>query len=195
MASDKAVLRRAILTRRSELLEADRRRLSDIICGKILSLKQYAEAKTIFAYAPANGEVDVLPVIRDALLEGRRVAFPKCFGRGEMYFYSVSCLDELTEGRYGILAPSENCPKIDVTEGLMLVPGVCFDRNLNRIGYGGGYYDRYVGLSQNVTYVAPAFELQMCERISPEPHDKRPDMVITEQLVYKNNDLGRFENV
>lgn len=112
----------------------------------------YRYAETILAYAPIGAEIDVMPLISRALASGRRVALPRTHGHGEMTFHYISSPDELVAGKFGIREPREDAPPYtDTPLCLCLVPGVAFDMRGYRIGYGGGYYDRFLRSRQIAT--------------------------------------------
>lgn len=118
------------------------------ICNRILGMASFGLCDTILCYAPMGSEVDIIPVAKAALERGKSVAFPVCnCETKEMEFYTVSSLDELTEeNQYGTKEPrADESRLVSPTETTMiLMPGLVFDKAGKRIGYGGGYYDRYI---------------------------------------------------
>ena len=122
--------------------------------------------------------------MRTALAEGKTVAVPKVEGR-EMTFYRITGEADLAPGSFGILEPKESCPAIWPAAGdVMLLPGAAFDREGHRIGYGGGYYDRFFD-----RYHGPAAllcrEKLLSDQVPMEEHDKRFSLIVTEKDVYR----------
>ena len=116
------------------------------ICNRITSMASFGLCDAVLCYYPVGSEVDVLGIAKVALERGKTVGFPVCRD-GEMEFYSVNSLDEVSEkNRYGIPEPKENEENLIVpTKTTMIImPGLLFDKHGKRIGYGGGYYDKYI---------------------------------------------------
>lgn len=118
------------------------------ICDTFASLATYRYASVLLMYAPKSDEVDIMPLVNKALLDGKKVAFPRCKPEtSDMDYYFISSVDQLTNGTYGILEPSEDLPKFDRNEALpsaCIIPALVYDNSGYRLGYGKGYYDRYL---------------------------------------------------
>ena len=146
--AQKTELRAAYLAKRQSLSAEEKAARDRKICEAILSSASFRYAKTLLAYMPREGEVDIRPALEAALAAGKHLALPRCEGEHLMHFRYVSSLaEDLSPGSYGILEPSENVPiyeSEDDPAALCLVPGVVFDRRGYRIGYGGGYYDHFL---------------------------------------------------
>ena len=143
----KTSIRKDYLARRASLPPEEKARRDRKICQYILSSASFRYAETVLAYYPREHEIDILPVLREAIKMGKRVALPRCDGEHHMTYRFVSSLDGLTPGMYGIFEPEESAPAFSENVGhaaLCLVPGVVFDTRGYRIGYGGGYYDRFL---------------------------------------------------
>ena len=141
---EKTELRRQARAARDRLTEEYRRLASRQICDVILSSDLYREAKTLRLFAAIGSEADLSAVALQALAEGKKVSYP-CISGGELIFRRVSDLSDLKPaGKYQIPEPSPDLPAEDDSSALVLVPGLLFDRRGFRIGYGGGYYDRYL---------------------------------------------------
>ena len=110
------------------------------------------------------------------------VAVPKIIN-GNMSFYRIQSFKDLTIGTFNILEPTSN-ELICTTEGLMIMPGVVFDKNCHRIGYGKGFYDRYLKNYPQLNKIAVAYDLQVVDHIQSEAHDINPHFVITESQIY-----------
>lgn len=155
---------------------------SRTITEMVLGLQEYERADTIFCYVDFRNEVRTRKMIEESWRRKKRVAVPKV-ERDVMKFCQVRKWSDLKAGYMGILEPEECCEEITTESGncLMLMPGVAFDKERNRIGYGGGYYDKYLLQAEGIYKVALAFEEQICEELPCERHDLKPDVLITEK--------------
>ncbi len=143
----KTEIRTAYLEKRAAIPPEERARRDERICRYILSSASFRYAQTILAYHPKETEVDILPVLREALAQGKKIALPRCEEEHIMTYRFIPSLDVLAPGTYGIYEPSADAPLFAEEVGcasLCLVPGVVFDVHGFRIGYGGGYYDRFL---------------------------------------------------
>lgn len=143
----KTSIRQDYLARRAALPPEEKARRDERICRYILSSASFRYAETVLAYYPREGEINILPALETALAMGKRVALPRCDGEHHMTYRFVTSLADVEPGMYGIPEPSENAPAFAEDPGhatLCLVPGVVFDTRGYRIGYGGGYYDRFL---------------------------------------------------
>ena len=188
---EKKDIRKEILRKRNALSLTERERADELIRKQLWSRDSYKEAQWLFVYVSYKSEVDTLEIIKKALKQNKKIAVPKVLSSGYMEFYEISKAEELIEGYQGILEPDiTNRQPIfaEKTEGkvLMILPGAVFDRKGNRIGYGGGFYDRYLERSHNclLETVALAYEMQMAEQIPTENFDKKVQCIITEQGIY-----------
>ena len=129
--------------------------------------------------------VETKSIIRKAWELGKRVAVPKIEGE-DMKFYYISDFSDLKEGYRGILEPENNFYAKD-THALVIMPGVAFDRNRNRIGYGKGFYDKFMDKHPAYHTIALAFECQMLDAIDAEKLDYRPEVLITEEKLYNEH--------
>ncbi len=182
---EKAALRRQLLDCRESMAPPDRREKSSQICSYILQWAVYQQAEQILAYMPVRGEVSLLPVMKSALRHGKRLYLPRVTGK-EMEFYQTADLEDLEQGAFGIPEPAPRIPLTDPT-GLVLVPGVGFDPGGNRMGYGGGYYDRYLLQNPGFFTAGVCYERQLQEKIPKEEWDVPLQAVITEKGIYQNN--------
>ena len=155
----KTDIRNRYLEKRAALSAEEKNNRDEKINRLILSSASYRYAKTILAYYPREGEVDLRPALLTALEQGKRVALPRVEGEHLMTYRLITSLDTLVCGTFGLSEPSADAPIYHEAAGepaLCLVPGVVFDRFGYRIGYGGGYYDRflheYQGASAGVVY-------------------------------------------
>lgn len=123
------------------------------ICKSLLESCLYDDARQILCYAALNDEINCDSIIMSALSDGKLVALPRCENKnGDMSFYYISCMDDVEIGHYGIREPKPHCPKVSNYENsIVIVPGYAFDKYGNRVGYGKGYYDKFL---QNYAFIS-----------------------------------------
>jgi len=146
----------------------------------VLSLDEFIAARNIFIYFSVEREPDTRELIKAAFSMGKTVALPYCYRGGIMQARAVNSLDELHPAMLGIPAPPDCAPVIAPEElDLVIVPALAFDKRRYRLGYGGGYYDRYL---QNISAytVGLTRELLIKDELPREPHDIAVKRVITE---------------
>ncbi len=177
----KKVIRKQVFARRAEHTDEQIVKMSSIVAEKVINLPVFQEAKEIYAYVDYNHEVSTRPIIEAAWKAGKKVAVPKVVGK-DMVFYQLESFDQLEPGYFNIPEPARG-EIVDWEYPLMIMPGVAFDNQRHRVGYGGGFYDRFLEV-HNIPKVAIAFEFQMMEEVPVEPTDILPDAVVTEKQVY-----------
>lgn len=168
---------------------------SEKIARRLFATACWKEARIVLAYIAMKGEVDTLPVYTHALREGKRIAAPRIEGK-ELVFY---CFNNLSEGFkvncYGIREPdpeNKSCNGVldwnsnTDTSILIVTPGLAFDRKKNRLGRGGGYYDRFLSITKSVSSerhisLGVSFQEQLFNSIPHNENDQRVDMLITEE--------------
>lgn len=186
ISEQKSMIRRALLTKRRALEKSQTHQKSMQICENIRKMQEFKAAPVIYGYIPVRGEVDVLPLIEEGFRQKKRIALPRCLDRqGHMAFFEIQSFEDLVPGTFQIPEPREGLRHLEVSEGLMLVPGVGFDMQCGRLGYGGGYYDRFIGAVPCVSYIAPAYGLQLVDILPVEEHDARVDVIVTEERIIK----------
>ena len=178
---NKADLRAAMLEKRASLNEDEIWLASDAIVEKISGLSAYKKARTVLFYSPFNNEVKITSLIEQAFSQ-KKVCLPRIeHGEGIMSARRIYDLREIKTDRYGILAPPEKARKVEPKEiDFVVVPLVAFDQTLNRIGYGGGYYDRFLPQCVNAFYCGVAYSFQKVPQIDAGSHDMKLDAVVTE---------------
>jgi 5-formyltetrahydrofolate cyclo-ligase len=163
------------------------RESGEAIRRRILGLSEVAEARVIHCYVSAkNNEVDTRRLISVALEEGKRIVVPVTdLWNRRLDHSEIKCLDELERSIFGLLEPREECRRlIGIDEiDLVIVPGLAFDPQGNRIGFGGGFYDRFLS-EIRAPKIALAYSFQVVEKIEEGPHDVRMDKVVTDERVY-----------
>ncbi len=145
LKEQKTALRAVYKEKREALPPSLRSERDALICRVIERSASYRYAGVLLAYAPIGAEIDIMPLICSALEGGKRVCLPRTLGQGVMTFHYISSPSELVNGRFGIREPREDAPLFQgAPSSLILVPGIVFDESGRRIGYGGGYYDRFL---------------------------------------------------
>lgn len=225
---NKKDVRKHVLAVRDAIPAADKARYDASIRKIVMGMEEYRRAEAILAYVSYKSEVNTTALIQQALADGKHVFAPKVSGN-EMEFWQITALEDLREGYKGILEPEQSvafpewlikrCSIVDadtavekaddcvqdVCKVMMWMPGAAFDRERHRIGYGGGFYDRYLTrlLQQSeqttsedqvrtqsggfiLITVALAYSCQVLEQIPFEEHDVKPDMLVTELGIVKN---------
>lgn len=182
---DKTELKNYIIQKRKSISDEEVLKNSMIISEKLSGLEEYKMSEIILCYAGYSHEVMTDGIIKDGLSRGKKVALPKVRGK-QMDFYYINSLSDLEPGYMSIPEPVTNelVSPDEVSESLMVIPGTSFDRNFNRNGYGGGYYDRYIEKNPPKCIVGIAFEFQIFDNIPNEEHDKKADYIISEVNVY-----------
>ena len=176
---NKNKLRKEMLKERAYMKNAES--LSEIIQKKVLDLEEYKKADTIFLYAATNNEVLTNLIFKDAIAHNKKVAFPKVIGK-DMVFMKVNTIDELKEGYFSILEPVD--AEVITNADIVITPGVAFDKNMNRVGYGKGFYDRYFNDNPSL-FIAIAYSYQVVDKIDSDKFDIKMDMIVTEKEIYR----------
>ena len=150
---------------------------SQILTDLFLNTPYYRNAKTVYGYISYNQEVRTLPILEQALKDGKNVALAKCFGE-DMRFIHVSDLNTLSKSKSGVPEPIADEPVGDDETALVLMPGLAFDAAGHRLGYGKGYYDKFLAREPHHPTVALCFDFQMLDSIEHDPHDVPVDLVL-----------------
>ena len=175
----KQEIREQIRKLRSNIHADDWQTSTEAIAQKVIASDNFREATDIFCYMDFDGEVGTEHIIDEAWRLGKDIWLPKVCG-GEMSFYLVESEKELVRGAFGILEPTGESERAPGDDGLVIIPGIAFDKHYNRIGYGKGYYDRYLSAHPNLFKLALAFDIQLVDKIPAEECDCRMDMIFTE---------------
>lgn len=184
-AEEKRRLRMELKRALSDLKEEDCRSADREIALRILSMEEYQQAHTVFCFAGTRQEIDTVPVLLDALRREKRLALPRCIAKGIMEAYEIHSLEDLEPGSYGILEPKSGCMRISPKEiDLSLIPCLSASPDGRRLGYGGGYYDRYMAGALGVK-AALCREDMMQKELPAEEHDQRMDLVVSEERIYR----------
>lgn len=157
---EKVKLRQHYRSMRDKMTPEYKHSLDIEIASRLLCTREYMNASTLLTYVAKKGEVETRGIIHAAFANGKRVAVPKCGKDGTMDFYLIKSMDDLVEGYFGIMEPdTQRCRLLeDFSDSLCIVPALCFDPQGQRLGYGGGYYDRflstYTGVSAGLCYAS-----------------------------------------
>lgn len=174
---DKKELRRFIREQKRAMTEAQIQEKS-LRLGELFAQSElYRQAKTVYGYLPYNQEVRTVPMLQRALEEGKRVAVPKVFG-DEMKFIYLTDLSQVEKGYAGIPEPIADDPVADDPTALVLMPGLAFDKDGHRIGYGGGFYDKFLAAEPEHPTLALCYDFQMLPRLETEEFDIPVDCVL-----------------
>jgi 5-formyltetrahydrofolate cyclo-ligase len=183
MSEQKRMLRRRMLDLRESLSPEQVRRESLAVCERLVRHPVFKEGETILFYFPFRKEVDVRPAMEEAWSAGKRVVLPKADPATKtLSFFSLRRGEPLVSGSYGIPEPSGKA-SAKIPPGaidLVVVPGVAFDERGYRLGYGGGYYDRFFSRHPGpFKRIGVAYSFQVVPTVCPEEHDQRLDGLIT----------------
>ena len=164
------------------------RSLADLqITDRLFSSAVYRDAASVFCYVSAGTEVDTKDVLLDALTSGKKVAVPYCTEQpGVMEFYFITSLSELVPGKYGILAPDVRVcvPAVSDARTLLVGPGLAFDRCGYRLGYGQGYYDRYLKKFHGIS-IGLCYNECIADHLAHDIYDQRVDYLACQDFIRK----------
>lgn len=173
----------------------DKQERSEAIESILINSELFKNADTVLLYCSTGDEVSTDKLFDACLEAGKKTAFPRCLdSEGSMEFYLVKDKGDLEKGMYGIVEPKKECELIiPDSKALCVVPGIAFDKRGFRMGYGKGYYDRYLGrypiLSVGLTYTT-----LLCDELPYDSFDQRVCYIITEKNIFKTNDKEDLKN-
>ena len=183
VSTDKKKIRKEMIDKRSSMEDMEVTKKSFEICKKIMSMNIYKDSKVILAYMSARHEVDLSYLIGNAIEAGKLVYLPKVESKTDMKFYLYD--GNLKLGKFGIKEPVSKAAldeELLKEEGvLMIVPGVAFDKTKNRLGHGGGYYDRFFDKDNKLFKLAVGYDYQILDSVPADEHDKKVDTIVTEK--------------
>lgn len=184
----KEQIRKRIIHNRNQMASEEVAQKSSLIAQKVLKTPEYEEADNILLYADYRHEVMTREIFDDALLHKKRAFFPKSKEDGTMEFYQVVSVKQLESGYKGIKEPivdERYLYRFQRNEDtLMIVPGVAFDMKGYRVGYGKGFYDRFLQDKRQITAMGLGFSNQIVEEIPHNQYDIRMDKIVTEEIIY-----------
>lgn len=174
---NKQAMRGIVRSQKRAMTEEMIRQKSESIARQLFETPEYRNARSIYGYLPYNQEVRTLPILEQALRDGKQVAVPKCYG-DEMRFIWMDDLSRVEKGYAGIPEPIADGPVADDKTALVLMPGLAFDREGRRIGYGGGFYDKFLAREGDHPTVALCYDFQVFDHLETEEFDIPVDKVL-----------------
>lgn len=157
---------------------------STAICERFLESEIYKNATLILTYVPMADEVNTSLITENALKDGKTVAAPRCEDKeGHMAFYEISSFSDLEKGTFGILEPKNYCKKILENDGaVIIVPAIAYDETGHRLGYGGGYYDRFLATCSHIS-VGLCYNELLTVNLPHFETDKAVNFIVTENRI------------
>lgn len=187
---DKRIIRKKLIEDRLAINENIRGVLDMKILRAVTDTPEYKDSDIILTYVSYNGEVDTLRLIGDAFSKGKHVGCPVCVFKDNepaMDFYYIESLDELKEGYKGIKEPDKTkavrVSDSDISSSLVILPMVGYDPSGNRLGYGGGFYDRFLGSHDYDCTIGLAYSKQECNELPAGIYDIKPDIIVTDEIM------------
>lgn len=179
---EKSKLRKDYLEKRMKLTPKFVEEKSLLIQEMFLNLEIYKKSKNICCYIDFRNEVKTDIIIKKSLEDGKNVYIPKIFQNNKMEFFKIDFETEFLKNKFNIKEPKNLTKKFQNSneQTIFIVPGVVFSKENYRIGYGGGYYDRWIEKYPNNTYIGLAFDMQIIENIIPDKYDQKLSCIITE---------------
>ena len=184
MEENRDRLRQAALSQRRTLALADCLSWSRSIQSRAMEFSYYRAARAVGLYSPVQNEVDTSAILQHALTSNKQVFYPKSTLAGPASLARINAVAELVVGRHGILEPAgvDFITPADVDGLVLFIPGLLFDRRGNRLGRGGGWYDRLMSnLGNKGIFVGLAYDSQLVENLPVESWDRRVHFIITEK--------------
>lgn len=179
----KKLLRKEIIAKRKQFNESTVTAKNAVITDKLLSLDKVQNADIVLPFVSANGEVGTRELISRLLGNGKTVAVPRCIDDSNMEFCVIHSFDDLEKGMYGIDEPKKSCAVIDAADkenSVLIVPALCFNDKGYRLGYGKGYYDRFISRYKGYT-VGVCYKEFLTDDIPTDEYDKCVDIVVTDK--------------
>ena len=182
LSEQKKALRKEMRSRRASMSKEDRDIASHKIVSNLLNNPIYKSADTIMAYSSMPEEIQLNELFDNAFSNDKILAIPLIIGRGTMRPVFLPTVEDLVVGDFGIMTVRQDKRQFVEFDNIdcVIVPGAAFDRQGNRLGLGGGYYDRFLQRVPNAKRVALSFDYQLLETVPAEPHDAKMDIIITE---------------
>ncbi len=177
---NKQELRKLFLEKRKAVSQEERLLWSSQIESHVINLVLERGYETVFLYVSFRNEPETEAIISRLLSMGKTVAVPKCGKNGEMTMHKITSPEDLCPGAYGIPEPVCEAPVLPKEADLILVPGCAFGRDMNRLGYGGGYYDRYLPECKKACKVGVCFSNCVTEALPADSYDVKMDCLVTE---------------
>ena len=178
----KKSLRKKMRSLRSAMSEEERNKLSNEIVSRLIENPDYKNSTTVMAYASMPEEIQLNKLFEHAFANNKILAIPLIVGRGNMRPVFLPSMDHLVVGDFGILTVKQDSRIFVEFNDIdcIIVPGSAFDRQGNRLGLGGGYYDRFLKQVPRAKRIAPTFNFELVDELPIAPQDVKVDVIITE---------------
>lgn len=182
----KAGLREATKNRRKNINNDEKKITDTLIFNNVKKLYQYKSCNTVLVYVSTSIEVDTIEIIKAAWADNKKVAVPRCIPETRfMEFHYIDSFEQLTSGTFSVLEPNKDLPVVtDYANSLMIVPALIFDKFGYRLGYGKGYYDRYMSKYTGFT-VGICYEADIKYRLHHGRFDRAVSLIVTENGIKK----------
>ena len=182
-SADKKELRSYIKTKRKSV--ENKAEKDSLVAQNLLSLDEIKKADTVLCYISLDDEICTDEIVRVLLDSGKRVGAPYCVdNNGNMDFYYITDFDDLRIQSFGVREPViEKCKKVT---SIIILPGICFDSNGNRLGYGKGYYDRFLQIHSLIS-VGLCYNSLIVKKVPTDMYDKKADIIVTENDIIRIN--------
>lgn len=180
----KKEIRDLVIKKRDRICLEQRAKWDEEIYETLINSEFYKNADVIFTFVSFKSEVDTHRFINHGLEDNKIICVPRVPSKQEgIEVYRINSFSDLHRGYFGILEPAGDCRRVDSHDiGLILMPGLAFDRKGGRIGYGGGFYDRFIGnMNREVVKLAIAYHFQIIDDVPVDEHDIRVDGIITDE--------------
>ncbi|MGL5068231.1 MAG: 5-formyltetrahydrofolate cyclo-ligase [Sarcina sp.] len=187
---DKASLRKIMREKRKSMDKVEKQKLDKILRLRLFQTKEYKEAKIVFIYVSTEEEINTIEIIKQLFLDGKVVAVPKIIKDKTMKALKIESFDELSGvGSFGILEPDEKAEDLSELVDLTIVPGLAFDAENKRLGYGGGFYDRFFEEYKESIKISLCYDYQFVTTVYPSEYDVSVEMIIS-----NNHIVNRLKN-
>lgn len=183
ISNKKQLLRSIILNKRNGLFEEQVSEYSTIICKKLENCREYSEAMDICLYMPIKNEVDVTLLFEGILASNKKIWLPRIIDNN-MKFYLYEKNKGFVTGAYNILEPNSIVELEPDRDTLIIMPGAVFSKDCGRVGYGGGYYDRFLEKYPECMTIAVAYDFQVLDGLPIESFDIKPKKIFTNREDY-----------
>lgn len=181
-------MRKEMTKKRKEFVSSNKYKFDKSILENLIETNEFKNANTVFVYVSYNNEVDTHEIIKECIKDGKKVCVPKVISKIEgMKAIEIRAFDELKPGAYGILEPTsfDKCLYEEDID-LILLPGLAFDNNGGRLGYGGGFYDKFLRkTSKHSKKIGLAYDIQIVNNVPREDFDEKVNMVITDKKIIR----------
>lgn len=178
---DKKELRKLMINKRNNMNKIEKIRKDNIIKNQLVSNEHYKNSSMIFIYLSYGSEINTIEYVKEFLKDGKRICVPRTnIKEKTMEAVEINSLEHLKKDKYGILEPDKSIKAVNKDDiDLIILPGVAFDKSGGRLGYGGGYYDKYLNsCSNDIWKIALCYDFQIVHKVPLEVHDVKANEII-----------------